>query len=621
MNNAKSVIPVTLVLVGLLLAVQPAARGQTSRPLFAHLPADATKLLAAEEANLQKLYGNPLNAEISVVRVDLELLRTVDGFFVPLEPGDRAAAAGLRPFFVIDRIEERTAEDYSWFGVSEDPRSQAILVVRGTEVVGTIHHAGELYSVRPLGGGRHALIRVDLFAVSEDHPPECGEIAGKLAATSRENEMTDKVGELYQDPCYEITVLVAYTPAAEGESVGDIEQRIQLAVDETNLSYANSDITPRLKLVHVYRTSYTESGSMETDRDNFQSADDIYMPEVHDLRDMHRADVAILVTRNDPHLGGVATGHILAPDATWAFAVVAQGSVTALAHETGHLQGARHEPEADSHTSPFAYGHGYRYLPDGWHTVMSTNPGGFSSIPHWSNPNVSYGIVPTGTAATHDNARVLNETACHVANFLPAARGLTISGSSSDLDRYISPYGFVLPGNIEPADVVAVAIAGSNDHVYAWYLDGTVSSGTTHDFAWYRRRYSYSLPSGKTPNDIVGIGIAGSNDRVYTWYRDATVSIGSSNDLDRYRRPRAYSLPSGKTPNDIVGIGVAGSNDHVYAWYLDGTVSSGYSRDLDYYRSPYSYSPEPVSNRVFLGVAIAGSNDHVYAFYHQPLPM
>jgi len=138
-------------------------------------------------------------------------------------------------------------------------------------------------------------------------------------------------------------------------------------------------------------------------------------------------------------------------------------------------------------------------------------------------------------------------------------------------------------------NIIGTAIAGSNDHVYTWFDNGTVRSGSSSRLGIYRASYRYSLPPGKSPADIVGMGIAGSNDHCYAWYKDGTVSSGTSSDLDRYRAPYRYSLPPGKSPADIVGMGIAGSNDHCYAWYKDGTVSSGTSSDLDRYRAPYDY--------------------------------
>jgi len=160
-------------------------------------------------------------------------------------------------------------------------------------------------------------------------------------------------------------------------------------------------------------------------------------------------------------------------------------------------------------------------------------------------------------------------------------------GNSENLAAHQPPHAYFLPRGKRPDDIIGIGIAG-NDHVYAWYRDGTVTSGTSIDLDQYRAPYSYTLAPGKKPDDVVGIDIACSNDRVYVWYRDGTASSGTSDDLDKYRPPYRYSVAPGKTSNDIVGLGIA-KNDHVYAWYSDRKASSGTSDDLDKYRPLYSY--------------------------------
>ena len=168
-----------------------------------------------------------------------------------------------------------------------------------------------------------------------------------------------------------------------------------------------------------------------------------------------------------------------------------------------------------------------------------------------------------------------------------------------------------------PPDVVGLSIACSNDHTYTWYVRGNVTEGSSAVLGAiqpYSPPTRYSLPPGKAPTDIVGMGIAG-DDHVYAWYRDGTVSSGTSTDLDRYRPPSRYSLAPGKSPADVVGIDIACSDDHVYVWYSDGTVSSGTSTDLDKYRARYRYSLLPgrvPRDLVETGIA---RNDHVYAWY------
>lgn len=168
-----------------------------------------------------------------------------------------------------------------------------------------------------------------------------------------------------------------------------------------------------------------------------------------------------------------------------------------------------------------------------------------------------------------------------------SSQEVAIVGSSADLDAYASPFNFLLPGGKRLPDVVGIGIATDN-HVYAWYRNGTVSSGTSADLDDFRQPYPFVIPGGRTTNDIIAIDIA-SDDHVYAWYRDGTVSAGTTKDLGAYRPPAPFTVAPGRSPADIVGIGIAG-DDHVYAWYRDGMVSAGTSRDLDAYRPAYRYS-------------------------------
>src|SRR5262245_52911473 len=104
-------------------------------------------------------------------------------------------------------------------------------------------------------------------------------------------------------------------------------------------------------------------------------------------------------------------------------------------------------------------------------------------------------------------------------------------GHSWDLGSSVASNTVVDPPADEEASIVGIGIAPSNDHVYVWYADGTVSSGTSTYFEYYQSRQPFVMPDDLSPADIIAIDIGGANDHVYTWYSDGTVSEGWSQDL------------------------------------------------------------------------------------------
>lgn len=369
--------------------------------------------LSAEQQDRVKAYqADPTAAEVTIVSINPQALKAAD-----TANAMTLNVQGRAPVLLDNiRIEERAADKFSWFGTAaagaDRPAAEAILVVDGRDVVGTVRIGDQLYRIRPAGDNQ-ALIRVDQGKFPEEHPPEYQQLE-RTPALPRPAPSDTGLADI----CPEYTAIIAYTAAAKTEA-GNIDALIQLAVDETNQGYANGQVGTKIKLVHKYQTDYAESADMTTDRDRFRIPGDGFMDEVHGLRDTHAADVGLLITKSGNYCGIAAA--ILA-DAGTAFAVVGQNCATgyySFAHEVGHLQGARHNPEADPTATPFAYGHGIYNEPGAWRTIMSyaCPAGTCTRLNYWSNPNVMQGGVPMGTAATHDNHRVLNETSCTIAGF------------------------------------------------------------------------------------------------------------------------------------------------------------------------------------------------------------
>ena len=214
-----------------------------------------------------------------------------------------------------------------------------------------------------------------------------------------------------------IDVIVAYTPKATSHYMDIKRELIELAIEEGNESFRRSGLEHlKLRLVYAYQTNYVESGTHFDHVWRFHDKDG-YMDEIHGLRDKYRADVAVLIV-DDANGCGLSTRVYAGEDE--AFSVVHHACAAAtysLAHEIGHLIGARHDLNMDDSKTPFPYGHGY-VNGTKWRDIMSYKEscGGCTRLPVWSGPKVMVNGEPAGSADL-DNSRVLMEQAGRVAGF------------------------------------------------------------------------------------------------------------------------------------------------------------------------------------------------------------
>jgi hypothetical protein len=322
---------------------------------------------------------------------------------------------------IVDRVEKTAADSTSWIGkLTNQANGYFYLVTSGDIFIAHFASPDGIYEVSWVADDLYRVVEIDQAQLGEDAPGEyapSGEIISQsdLGPTADDGSMID--------------VMVIYTDdarKAEGSRAA-MRARINLAMTETNDAYANAGIIPRLNLVHTDEVSYPETGSMSIDLTRFRNKNDGYMDNIHALRDLYGADMVALVVENADACGLAST--IMASAGT-AFQVTARdGCMTgyySFGHEFGHLQGAGHDHAAHGGyyvNSEFSYGHGYVYTPSLWRTVMAYNtacsPSYCTRLQYWSNPNVNYMSVPTGTSNDEENYRVLNETAATVANFRP----------------------------------------------------------------------------------------------------------------------------------------------------------------------------------------------------------
>ncbi len=260
-------------------------------------------------------------------------------------------------------------------------------------------------------------------------------------------------------------------------------------------------------------------------------------------------------------------------------------SQSTIAHELGHTLGLKHEQsrcDRDVHLRVY------------YANILPGRAGEFDKA-CWYNSD--YGA--------HDVASIMHYS----------SGAFSSNGSPTMLRR--PPPGLELTDG-EGAAVIDMAIA-SDDHVYTWWSDGTVTAGTSSELEYHRSRYPFTLPGDRTVQDLVGLGIS-TDDHVYAFYRDGKVSVGTSDDLAAFHAPYTYTLPFKPgtgvryQPDDIKSIGIA-SDDHVYVWFEDGKVAAGTSDDLGHFRAPQTYVPESGYAIINVRGIDISSDDTVYSWY------
>jgi hypothetical protein len=331
-----------------------------------------------------------------------------------------------------------------WRGVVETTGAPAtIMWWPGGRMTGTVEHHGRIYSIRHMGGQLHAVVEMDENKMPPEHaamtPPmrrddpnlrddplvrqgDASMLKHPVSAPMYPSETKRPAagGQEASSSSNEIVIdiIVAYTKKAASNYTDVKRELVDLSIEEANESFHRSGIGQvKLRLVHAYQTDYVEEGTHFDHVWRFADKGDGYMDEIHPLRDKYKADVAVLIV-DDPQGCGLAT-RVFA-DEDEAFAVVhheCAATTYSLAHEVGHLIGARHELKLDNIMTPFPYGHGY-VNGTKWRDIMSYKDscGGCPRLPVWSSPLVKVKGEPAGTPEL-DNARVIAEHAARVAAF------------------------------------------------------------------------------------------------------------------------------------------------------------------------------------------------------------
>ncbi|UCE60461.1 MAG: hypothetical protein JSU63_01680 [Phycisphaerales bacterium] len=326
---------------------------------------------------------------------------------------------------IIDRVQRRAADRYSVFGHLEGGTSGSfVLVVNHEVMLANIRTAGGgSHQIRYLGDGVHAARQID-----EDALPSCG-VADVHQVRPGMDSTLPKVGErsCYVDDGSVISVLVVYTPLARdgAGSTASIEALVQLAIDETNVSYEDSLIDQRVSLVHTTEVDYDEAGTYSEMLKHLRVPGDGHMDQVHELREIYHADLVALIVEDTEYCGIAYLMQSLSLDfEEWGFSVNARicaATTLSFAHELGHNMGCHHDRANASGPGLYSYSYGYQEPNALFRTVMAYNcPTGCPRVHQFSNPDVLFEGLPTGVPLGDPqeahNVLTLNNSALTVAN-------------------------------------------------------------------------------------------------------------------------------------------------------------------------------------------------------------
>lgn len=313
-----------------------------------------------------------------------------------------------------------------WTGRILDPADpkkllgDASLVFSARGARGLISIGPDAYLVSPLGDAASAVMKVKLANLPPDHVSGVGPPTIPPAAPPSTGGAGDGTTPVT------IRIGIAFTPAAKvgvvDQGQSEMDAHIETILSIANLSFERSGVRIRLQLAGTLALKTNETGNFRLDVEQLENTSDGIWDDVKTWRHATRSQIVVALVAASSACGesyGVRT------DQTHAYAVVNYYCALAnysLAHEIGHLLGARHDEKIDPASEPYAYGHGF-VNGDEWRTIMAYRSDKVcltcGRINRWASPNVLYKGVPTGTAARSNDARVLNENAAYVASFAP----------------------------------------------------------------------------------------------------------------------------------------------------------------------------------------------------------
>jgi len=472
-------------LVAIPLLGAASAHAQSNPKLFSPLPEAMGRAAAAATAEMHVVRQKAVAINFS--NIDQRAARSIAKIDVDLFDGSTVT-------LTFKRIDDRGARNYTWYGeVKGAPMSGGFFTVVNGYMTGSLTLLNtksgnpETYEIRADASGVHKIRQIDGSKLPTDHGDIAGQtgpspIAPKLggaiftpAATATGAFLTNVGGTPY---FRKVDTIVLYSQQVAQAAGAAIASQIQAAIDSANETFIQNGAKTRLRLVHSAQAGFSEDGTAASAMNYLASA------TVNALRTTYGADVVSLIAENNLAVpGGTLCGQAGAVYASASNSVMLvkrsciQGTWT-FTHEVGHLYGARHQQAADPTNAPYVFGHGYVNLDKRWYTMMSTqnscgSVAGCIRLPLFSSPNRTHNGDVIGSAASHDNARVVHENGERLASFTASKAAQetgVFGGNKASYTIAMAGTGF----DVIPSGGAAIRF-DSTDNARLQFADGMVA--------------------------------------------------------------------------------------------------------------------------------------------------
>jgi hypothetical protein len=341
--------------------------------------------------------------------------------------------------------------NFVWRGKFKESDGQVMLIHLDGEVFGEIRVDGKLFEIQSFRKGKNIMVEFDEKELAKPFdnlhikpPTEENEIDGEVTIKSSGKPL--------------VRILILYTDNAFNR-VANIQNNAYVCGAHISTAIMNSGLYDDLlveRTGNAVRLAFTETSNPEDDLVRLA----LNTPEARDLRNYHEADLVVLLTHG-VNYGDYLGASFVGPNENYAYAIVQVDHATSkyvFAHEVGHLFGGRHDDDQlGTYNRARVFSTWYLKY---YHTIVARGDAPGTRILYFSNPDVYYDGLKTGTS-TRNNARKIRETAPIVKAFRP------YTPPPPPLSVYITgPY------------------EGYNGYFYTWYSH--VSNGVApYSYQWY----------------------------------------------------------------------------------------------------------------------------------------